>query len=113
MGAGVGGLALARALDGADVAVEVLERTAALTASGVGIVLHPNGMRALDAIGLSAAVAAAGNVIRSLELRRGALALEVRLAQVWHGAEQPTIAILRTELSRSSPMGPSVPGGPR
>jgi 2-polyprenyl-6-methoxyphenol hydroxylase-like FAD-dependent oxidoreductase len=98
VGAGIGGLALAQALDGDDVIVDVVERTAALTAAGVGIVLHPNGMRALGALGLSDAIARAGNVIRSLELRRGALALEIPLAEVWQGAEYPTIAILRTEL---------------
>ncbi|HYH32769.1 MAG TPA: FAD-dependent monooxygenase [Pseudonocardia sp.] len=58
VGAGLGGLAAAVAADRAGHAVTVLERTAALRETGAGIGVMPNGVLALDALGLGAPVRA-------------------------------------------------------
>ncbi|MBO2454430.1 FAD-dependent monooxygenase [Actinomadura barringtoniae] len=52
VGGGIGGLAAARALIGRGWDVEVLERAAAFDEVGAGLSLWPNGVRALDALGL-------------------------------------------------------------
>jgi salicylate hydroxylase len=63
-GGGIGGLAAGIALADAGVGVTVVERTAVLAAAGSGMVLGPNGVKALDAVSprLGAAVRAAGYV---------------------------------------------------
>ncbi|MFD0071486.1 FAD-dependent monooxygenase [Streptomyces sp. NPDC127166] len=59
VGGGIGGLAAAIGLRRAGWEVTVLERAAALGDAGAGISLHANGIRALDALGVGAAVRAA------------------------------------------------------
>ncbi|MFF4169429.1 FAD-dependent monooxygenase [Streptomyces sp. NPDC001744] len=56
VGGGIGGLAAAIGLRLAGWEVTVLERAAALGDAGAGISLHANGIRALDALGVGAAV---------------------------------------------------------
>ncbi|MBB0247339.1 hypothetical protein FNQ90_25260, partial [Streptomyces alkaliphilus] len=56
VGGGVGGLATAVALHARGVPVGVLERSAAESGAGSGLTLWPNGVRALEAIGLGPAV---------------------------------------------------------
>ncbi|WP_298462552.1 FAD-dependent monooxygenase [uncultured Cellulomonas sp.] len=56
VGAGIGGLAAALGLHQHGWDVQVLERAPALTPVGAGIALAPNGLRALDALGLGAVV---------------------------------------------------------
>nr|WP_245839572.1 FAD-dependent monooxygenase [Nocardia donostiensis] len=58
VGAGIGGLTAAIALLRRGWSVQVLERAPELTAVGAGISLWPNAVRALDEIGLGAAVRA-------------------------------------------------------
>jgi 2-polyprenyl-6-methoxyphenol hydroxylase-like FAD-dependent oxidoreductase len=106
VGAGLGGLALTRALRlelargprCAGVAVDVVERASAFGPLGVGIVLHPNGMRALSRLGLAEEVRAAGAVLRVMEIVRGDTTLRLPLREVWPDADQPTVAILRPAL---------------
>ncbi|WP_335936499.1 FAD-dependent monooxygenase [Streptomyces sp. PTD5-9] len=64
-GGGIGGLAAAAALAGHGMNVTVVERAAAIARAGAGLMLYPNGVRALDAIGtgLGDRVRAAGNVL--------------------------------------------------
>ncbi|MFD0889080.1 FAD-dependent monooxygenase, partial [Streptosporangium algeriense] len=52
VGGGIGGLAAAVAFHRRGWQVEVLERAAAFTEVGAGLSIQPNGLRALDAIGL-------------------------------------------------------------
>ena len=59
VGAGIGGLAVAAAFTRAGTEVVIFERPGAATA-GAGISLFGNGLRALDAIGVGAAVRALG-----------------------------------------------------
>ncbi len=56
IGAGIGGLAAAAGLSAAGWDVTVCERAAALEPAGAGLALAPNGLRALDAIGIGDAV---------------------------------------------------------
>ncbi|MCP2169878.1 FAD-dependent monooxygenase [Goodfellowiella coeruleoviolacea] len=56
VGGGVGGLAAAVALHRQGWRIEVLERAPAFTEVGAGLALQPNALRALDALGLGAAV---------------------------------------------------------
>jgi 2-polyprenyl-6-methoxyphenol hydroxylase-like FAD-dependent oxidoreductase len=58
VGGGIGGLAAAVGLHGRGWQVCVLEQAPSLEAAGSGIALWPNGMRALDALGLGAAIQA-------------------------------------------------------
>ncbi|MFI1363490.1 FAD-dependent monooxygenase [Streptomyces griseochromogenes] len=59
VGGGIGGLATALGLRRIGWEVTVLERAAAPADAGAGISLHANGLRALDALGVGAAVRAA------------------------------------------------------
>ncbi|WP_030797910.1 FAD-dependent monooxygenase [Streptomyces sp. NRRL S-337] len=59
VGGGIGGLAAAIGLRRIGWAVTVVERAPALDDAGAGISLHANGLRALDALGVGAAVRAA------------------------------------------------------
>jgi len=52
-GAGIGGLATAIALRQAGLVVEVLERSQELRESGAGLMIWPNGTRALQALGVA------------------------------------------------------------
>ncbi|MEU6591050.1 FAD-dependent monooxygenase [Streptomyces sp. NPDC046881] len=59
VGGGIGGLATALGLRRIGWEVRVVERAAVLADAGAGISLHANGLRALDALGVGAAVRAA------------------------------------------------------
>lgn len=63
VGGGIGGLVLARALGRSAIAAEVVERAPALRAVGAGISLGANAMRALESLGVGAAVAARGHAL--------------------------------------------------
>ncbi|MFD2352313.1 FAD-dependent monooxygenase [Nonomuraea ferruginea] len=52
VGGGIGGLAAAVAFHQRGLQVEVLERAAEFTEVGAGLTVQPNGLRALDALGL-------------------------------------------------------------
>ena len=62
-GAGIGGLALAVALQERGTRVTILERSRELGPAGAGLGLMPNGLKALARIGLAEATVAAGHVI--------------------------------------------------
>ncbi|MFJ7153888.1 FAD-dependent monooxygenase [Streptomyces sp. NPDC101118] len=69
-GAGIGGLTAAVALSRRGWRVTVLERAAELSAAGAGIVLAPNGLRALEAIGAPAADWAGDAAVADMGIRR-------------------------------------------
>jgi FAD-dependent urate hydroxylase len=98
VGAGIGGLTLAAALDDYDLSIDIVERADCFDPVGAGIALHPNGMSALHELGLAEEVVARGAKILYLELVRGTTVLPIRLAQVWPGAIQPSAALHRADL---------------
>jgi len=63
VGAGIGGLTAAVALRGLGLRTTVLERAAGPAPAGAGIVLWPNALRALEAVGLRRAAEAAGRPV--------------------------------------------------
>ncbi len=99
VGAGIAGLAAARALRAWGATVEIVERTPAGGAAGAGIYLPGNASRALDALGLGAPVAAASVRIRRQRFldRRGRVLTDIDLADVWHGVG-PCLSLRRTVL---------------
>ncbi len=60
VGGGIGGLATAAAFHRRGWQVEVLERAAEFTEVGAGLTIQPNGLRALDAVGLGERLRAGG-----------------------------------------------------
>lgn len=106
-GAGIGGLAFAVAARRHGLDVTVLERAPAVTGSGSGVVLAPNGMTALDALGddVGGDVRGAGRVAapdhRSPFLSStGRLLAAVSLGDTQRAFGAPTVTILRADLHR-------------
>lgn len=77
LGAGVAGLALARALALRGARVRVLEQADAIREVGAGLQISPNGGAVLRALGLGPALAAAGLRAEAVVLRNGAEGREV------------------------------------
>jgi 2-polyprenyl-6-methoxyphenol hydroxylase-like FAD-dependent oxidoreductase len=108
IGGGIGGLAAAIALRRCGASVRVFERAPEVREVGAGLSLWPNGLRALDALGVGAAVRSRSIRDLSSALRRwdgrvivaaGGAELERRLgdvALVIHRSE--LLALLRREL---------------
>ncbi|HEY0275782.1 MAG TPA: FAD-dependent oxidoreductase, partial [Paenirhodobacter sp.] len=71
VGAGIAGLAVARALALRGAVVTVLEQAEAIREVGAGLQVSPNGARVLHALGLGAAFAAAGRRVEAVELYDG------------------------------------------
>jgi 2-polyprenyl-6-methoxyphenol hydroxylase-like FAD-dependent oxidoreductase len=70
IGAGIGGLALARALARIGAKATLYERRERFAGSGLGLLLLPNGLAALDALGLGPVVRRRSNVIERAVLRQ-------------------------------------------
>jgi 2-polyprenyl-6-methoxyphenol hydroxylase-like FAD-dependent oxidoreductase len=99
VGAGIGGLAGAVALEQAGVEPIVIERSLQLREAGFGLVLSANAVTALRAIGLHERVAARGTKVRRAEVRnpRGDLLTLIDYEALgWE-----TYAILRNELQQA------------
>ena len=71
IGAGVAGLAVARALSLRGASVTLLEQAAAVTDIGAGIQISPNGAAVINALGLGPALAAKSITAQSVALRDG------------------------------------------
>jgi 2-polyprenyl-6-methoxyphenol hydroxylase-like FAD-dependent oxidoreductase len=99
VGAGIGGLAVARVLARSGFSVEVVEREPGWDESGTGIYLPGNAIRALRALGLEHAVIARGIVIQRQRFSdsRGRVLVEVDLAGLWDGIG-PCVALPRAVL---------------
>ena len=87
VGAGVAGLALARALQQRGITAEVVERMPEWEASGAGLYLPGNSVRALDELGIWAELAARANpIVRQRFLdHRGRLLADIDVRRYWDG----------------------------
>lgn len=104
-GGGIGGLAAAAALAEAGFGVTVLERADHLTETGAGLVLSPNGVRALDIVasGLGAGVRLVGHVVRPGAVRpvvtsTGRLLSAEPVGDLDARFGAPQVSVLRTAL---------------
>lgn len=99
VGAGLAGLALARALRRAGFDPEVIERAERWDSGGTGMYLPANGVRALRALGLEAAVAARAAPIPRQRLldHRGRPLADIDLRELW-GDVGPCMALPRADL---------------
>ena len=87
VGAGIAGLALARALLQRGITAEVVERTTEWNPSGTGLYLPANAVRAMDQLGIGLAVGARANSIGRQFLldHRGRLLAEIDVERFWDG----------------------------
>jgi FAD-dependent urate hydroxylase len=99
VGAGIAGLAAARALRGWGAPVEIIERAAAPMSEGTGIYLPGNAVRALSGLGLGTQVAEHAVCIERQRFadHQGRLLFDVEMAGVWNGVG-PCLALHRAEL---------------
>lgn len=102
VGAGIAGLALARALYQRDINIEVVERMTEWQPTGAGLYLPANAVRALNELGIGSALAARANPIgrqRFLD-HRGRLLADVDVDRLWDGVGR-CVAIHRAALHES------------
>src|SRR5690606_4669991 len=99
IGAGIAGLAAARALALRGARVQVLERASGLGEVGGGLQIAPNGVRVLDALGLGAGARAAAIAARAVELRDGFTGRRLtRLDLARHAAGRDYLLFHRADL---------------
>ena len=106
VGAGIAGLALARALRLRGITAEVVERTAEWEASGAGLFLPGNSVRALDELGIWEELAAPANAIvwqRFLD-HRGRRLADIDVRSYWDGVA-PCVGIRRATLHEALRVG--------
>ncbi|MGW1777068.1 FAD-dependent monooxygenase [Streptomyces sp. NPDC002104] len=107
-GGGIGGLAAAVALAGRGFDVTVVERSGRVGTQGSGLMLYPNGVRALDALGaqLGERVRALGHVTAPDEVRvlmdsAGTVLAEEPIGEMGERLGAPQIPMLRSALQRA------------
>ncbi len=103
-GAGIAGLATAIALSAKGFAVRVLEKRSELSEAGAGIQIGPNGVKALGALGVRAAVEAVAfrpDAIAIYDGQSGARLTTLPLgAQIERHHRAPYLTLLRADLQR-------------
>jgi 2-polyprenyl-6-methoxyphenol hydroxylase-like FAD-dependent oxidoreductase len=99
VGAGIAGLALARALHARGFRAEIAERETAWPTGGAGLYLPGNGVRAIAALGLGDALMARAVRLPQQRIldRRGHRLAEVDLERVWRDVA-PCVGIRRADL---------------
>ena len=99
VGAGIAGLALARALRARDITAGLVERVPEWETSGTGLYLPGNSVRALDELGIWAELAARANPIRRQRLldHRGRRLADIDVHGYWDGVGA-CVAIRRAAL---------------
>ena len=101
VGAGIAGLAAARALRQTGIECEIVERSTAWDVAGAGIYLPGNGMAALGRLGVAGLVAAAGQHVarRRVFDDQGRPLIDFDEGGLWADVAPP-IALLRRDLHR-------------
>jgi 2-polyprenyl-6-methoxyphenol hydroxylase-like FAD-dependent oxidoreductase len=99
VGGGIGGLTLARAMHQLGVEVEVVERNPTWEVVGAGLSVQPNGIRALQRVGLAQSVVDSGTIIQRWLFvdRTGEVLCSIDLGSVW-GDVGPFVGIARRGL---------------
>jgi FAD-dependent urate hydroxylase len=99
VGAGIGGLGVARALRRHGFTADVVERQHTWQDTGAGIYLPGNATRALAALGLRSAVAERASLIPRQQLcdHRGGVLADIDMAALWHDVG-PCLALHRADL---------------
>ena len=102
VGAGIGGLVTAVALQRRGVDAHVYEAAAAGRDVGKGIWVPPNAMRALDRLGLAAAVAEHGVALEraAVQTAEGRAVQEIDFGEVRARHGHTTVSVLRADLHR-------------
>lgn len=104
-GAGIGGLAAALAVREAGASVTVLEQVDRMASIqvGIGMVLWPNGMRALQRLGVADVVQANANPLDALEFfsTSGERLMRFPLAGLNEGLDAPSLALVRRHLHQA------------
>ncbi len=100
VGGGIGGLTAGIALRRAGIEVELFERAPAIGEVGAGISLWPNAIRALDAIGVGAAVRELGCSQGDGAIRtwRGRTMLALSMAEIERASGAPVVMLHRAAL---------------
>jgi 2-polyprenyl-6-methoxyphenol hydroxylase-like FAD-dependent oxidoreductase len=100
-GGGIGGLAAAIALSRAGWQVEVLEQAAQFGTVGAGLTLWPNGLRALDELGVGERVRAVGRIEATAGIRnpKGDWLVRTDMAEL-DKRFGPAVALHRADLQR-------------
>lgn len=105
LGAGVAGLAVARALALRGAKVTVLEQAPAIREVGAGLQVSPNGTRVLEALGLGGPLAEAGDPARAIELcdgETGATVLRMPLGAGYRFLHRADLIALLAEGARAA-----------
>ena len=102
VGGGIAGLTLARALHQIGVEVEVIERNPTWEVLGAGLSVQPNGMRALQRLGLAQQITESGSVIQQWRFadQRGQTVCSIDLRSVWREVG-PFVGITRRRLQEA------------
>jgi 2-polyprenyl-6-methoxyphenol hydroxylase-like FAD-dependent oxidoreductase len=105
VGAGIAGLALARALHQQGITTEVVERVAEWRPIGAGLYLPGNGVRALDELGIGPMAAGANPISRQRILdHRGRPLADIDLDRIWDGVGG-CVAVHRADLHKALRQG--------
>ncbi|KRE94036.1 hypothetical protein ASG76_11560 [Nocardioides sp. Soil774] len=99
VGGGIGGLATALALQRNGWAVRVLERGTSVDGGGAGLVLSPNAVRCLEALGVAEEVRSRATVLRRSVVRQAGGRLLARTDLDVPGAGGPLLGVVRADLS--------------
>jgi FAD-dependent urate hydroxylase len=102
VGAGMGGLTAALALQQAGYEIEIFDRVPALLPAGAGVSLWSNGVKVLDRLGLGPALAAAGGRMERIcyRDRQGQLLTEFGLQPLLEAVGERPYPVTRTDLQR-------------
>lgn len=100
IGAGIGGLTTAIAMQQAGYTVEIYDKAQALRPAGAGISLWSNGVKVLNRLGLGDRLAALGGTMNRMEYRsdRDELLSAIDLRPLIHTVGQCPYPVARTEL---------------